>query len=126
MPTDVIMPALGMAQETGKVVRWHKSEGETVAKGEPLMEVETDKVPVDVEAPADGTLAAVTASEGADVPVGQTIALILAAGESAPAMRASEPWAPGPRAGPVASNSLLLAPPTERSGGNGRRRPLAS
>ena len=127
MPTDVIMPALGMAQETGKVVRWHKSEGETVAKGEPLMEVETDKVTVDVEAPADGTLAAVTASEGADVPVGQTIALILAAGESAPAMPASEPWAPEPRAEPVAaSNSLLLAPPTERSGGNGRRRPLAS
>ena len=63
MPTDVIMPALGMAQETGKVVRWLKAEGETVAKGEPLMEVETDKVTVDVEAPADGRLAAIAAGE---------------------------------------------------------------
>jgi len=54
MPADVIMPALGMAQETGKVVRWLKQDGELVAKGEPLLEVETDKVTVEIEAPADG------------------------------------------------------------------------
>ena len=59
MPTDVIMPALGMAQETGKVVRWLKAEGETVAKGEPLIEVETDKVTVEIEAPADGMLSGI-------------------------------------------------------------------
>ena len=56
MPTDVIMPALGMAQETGKVLRWLKSEGDAVAKGEPLLEIETDKVTVEIEAPADGRL----------------------------------------------------------------------
>jgi pyruvate dehydrogenase E2 component (dihydrolipoamide acetyltransferase) len=78
------MPALGMAQETGKLVRWLKSEGEQVAKGEPLMEVETDKATVEVESPASGTLSAITASEGDDIAVGQPIALILAAGESAP------------------------------------------
>jgi len=46
------MPALGMAQETGKLVRWFKREGEAVTKGEPLMEVETDKAAVEVESPA--------------------------------------------------------------------------
>ena len=55
------MPALGMAQETGKLLRWIKAEGEAVAKGEPLMEVETDKVTVEIEAPADGILGGVIA-----------------------------------------------------------------
>ena len=85
MPTDVIMPALGMAQETGKILRWLKAEGDAVTKGEPVMEVETDKVTVDVEAPADGTLASVRAAEGADVPVGEVVALVVGADEAAPA-----------------------------------------
>jgi len=78
------MPALGMAQDTGRLVRWLKAEGEEVRKGEPLMEVETDKVTVEVEAPADGTLADVRAAEGEDVPVGRSVALILAPGEPVP------------------------------------------
>ena len=82
MPAEVIMPALGMAQETGKVLRWLKAEGETVAKGEPLLEIETDKVTVEVEAPAGGTLSGIVAADGAEVPVGQAIAVILAAGEA--------------------------------------------
>ena len=82
MPSDVIMPALGMAQETGKVLRWLKSEGDSVTKGEPLLEIETDKVTVEVEAPADGLLAGIRAAAGVDVPVGETIAVLLAAGES--------------------------------------------
>ena len=90
MPADVIMPALGMAQETGKVLRWLKADGDAVAKGEPLLEVETDKVTVEIEAPADGTLGAISAAEGADVPVGTVIALVLADGEPAP-VRDTEP-----------------------------------
>jgi len=81
MPSDVIMPALGMAQETGKVLRWFKQDGEPVTKGEPLLEVETDKVTVEIESPAGGTLAAVTVPEGAEVPVGTVIAVVLAEGE---------------------------------------------
>jgi len=81
MPAEVIMPALGMAQETGKVLRWLKEDGAQVAKGEPLLEVETDKVTVEIEAPADGTLAGLAVPEGADVPVGSVIALVLADGE---------------------------------------------
>jgi len=84
MPADVIMPMLGMAQETGKVLRWLKQDGESVRKGEPLLEVETDKVTVEIEAPADGTLAGVRVAEGTEVPVGEVIALVLAEGEAAP------------------------------------------
>src|SRR5207248_11559599 len=74
VPTEVIMPALGMAQETGKLLRWIKNEGEAVTKGEALMEIETDKVTVEIEAPADGILAGISALEGEDVPVGRAIA----------------------------------------------------
>jgi pyruvate dehydrogenase E2 component (dihydrolipoamide acetyltransferase) len=79
---DVIMPALGMAQETGTLLRWFKSEGDSVTKGEPLMEVETDKAAVEIEAPASGTLSSIIAREGDVIPVGQRIAVILAPGES--------------------------------------------
>ncbi len=76
------MPALGMAQETGTVVQWKKRAGDRVVKGEPLLEVETDKAVVEVESPASGTLAAISAEAGAEVPVGTAIALILGHDES--------------------------------------------
>ena len=76
MPANVIMPALELAQETGKLLRWIKAPGETVRKGEPIAEIETDKVTVELEAPASGILQQVTAQEGDVVPVGQTIAII--------------------------------------------------
>jgi pyruvate dehydrogenase E2 component (dihydrolipoamide acetyltransferase) len=121
MPTDVIMPALGVAQETGKVLRWLRTEGEEVEKGTAVMEIETDKVTVEVEAPASGTLAGIRFSEGADVPVGDVVALILAAGEEAPAEA------------PVAVDAEHAAPVPAAAGANGSgtaerhdRRPLAS
>jgi len=79
------MPALEMAQETGKIVSWLKKEGDAISKGEPLLEVETDKVVVEIEATADGVLAGVKSHEGDVVPVGVTIAWILAPGEQPPA-----------------------------------------
>jgi pyruvate/2-oxoglutarate dehydrogenase complex dihydrolipoamide acyltransferase (E2) component len=82
MATNVIMPALELAQETGKVLRWIKAPGDTVKQGEPIVEIETDKVTVELEAPASGILRAVTAQEGDVVPVGHTIALIAAIGEA--------------------------------------------
>jgi len=82
MPATVIMPALELAQETGKVLRWLKSVGDTVVKGEPIVEIETDKVTVEVEAPASGVLREVTAHEGDVVAVGKTIALIFSAAEA--------------------------------------------
>jgi len=82
MATDVIMPALGVAQQTGILLKWLKTEGQAVTKGEPLMEVETDKATVEIEAAASGVLAQVSAAAGDEVPVGQKIALIIAPGDA--------------------------------------------
>jgi pyruvate dehydrogenase E2 component (dihydrolipoamide acetyltransferase) len=84
MPVSVVMPALELAQETGKILSWIKKEGDSITKGEPLVEIETDKITFEVEAPADGILAGVRSSAGEDVPVGKTIAWIVAAGEEPP------------------------------------------
>jgi pyruvate dehydrogenase E2 component (dihydrolipoamide acetyltransferase) len=85
MPISVVMPALEMAQETGKLISWLKKEGESVAKGEPLLEIETDKAVMEIESPGEGVLAGVKAHAGAEIPVGQTIAWILRPGEVPPA-----------------------------------------
>ncbi len=85
MAASVVMPALEMAQETGKIVAWLKKEGDAISKGEPLLEVETDKAVVEIEATADGVLGGVKSHEGDVVPVGVTIAWILAPGEQPPA-----------------------------------------
>jgi len=81
MPAEVIMPALGMAQDSGIVLRWLRAEGDQVSAGEALLEVETDKATVELESPIDGTLSGVRAGEGDQVPVGEVIAVVLAAGE---------------------------------------------
>ena len=99
MATDVILPALGMAQDTGKIVEWLKSEGEAVTAGEPLVVIETDKAAVDLEAPATGILSRVAAQAGDEAPVGQVIAVILSPEEAAlspnPGLRpAAAPLAP--------------------------------
>ena len=85
MAISVVMPALEIAQETGTLVAWRKKEGEQVAKGETLLEIETDKAVMEIEAPGDGVLVGVKVHEGAVVPVGQTIAWIVAPGEAIPA-----------------------------------------
>src|SRR5262245_34822231 len=95
MPTNVIMPALEMAQETGKVLRWIKSPGDRVNKGESIVEIETDKINVEIEAPASGVLGDVSAQPGDVVPVGRTIALI---------------FEPGAAPAPVAAPRTALAP----------------
>ncbi len=96
MATNVIMPALELAQETGKLLRWIKAPGDTVRKGEPIAEVETDKVTIELEAPAAGVLRDVTAREGDVVPVGHTIAVIAAVGEAVPPLPRGEGRVRGP------------------------------
>src|ERR1700738_362099 len=89
MAISVVMPALEMAQETGKLISCLKKEGESVAKGEPLLEIETDKAVMEIESPGDGVLAGVKIEAGAEVPVGQTIAWIVRPGEVPPADEAA-------------------------------------
>jgi pyruvate dehydrogenase E2 component (dihydrolipoyllysine-residue acetyltransferase) len=120
MAISVVMPALEMAQDTGKLVSWRKKSGESVAKGEILLEVETDKAVVEVEALADGVLGGVKAQPGDVIPVGQTIAWLLAPGESVPASDAPPPAAVEvPR--PASSNSAQAA----KSGSAGAAPPEA-
>jgi pyruvate dehydrogenase E2 component (dihydrolipoamide acetyltransferase) len=114
MATNVILPALGMSQDTGKIVHWLKAEGEQVAQGEPLVEIETDKATVEIEAPASGLLARVTASDGDDVPVGQVIAVVLALGEVAQEQTARPPQ----------SSVLSGANATERESARPQRQPV--
>ncbi len=117
MPTNVIMPALEMAQETGKVLRWLKAPGDTVRKGEPILEIETDKITVEIESPASGVLGNVTAQEGDVVPVGQTIAVIAAPNEAvavatAVASAPAAAVASVPAAAAASTASASAAPPT--------------
>ena len=78
MKTDVIVPRLGSSDESDEVriLRWIKTPGAAVKKGEALLEVETDKVNVEIEAPADGTLAEVSAKEGDFIKFGVAVAVI--------------------------------------------------
>jgi pyruvate dehydrogenase E2 component (dihydrolipoamide acetyltransferase) len=95
MALSVVMPALEMAQETGKLLAWLKQEGDTITKGEMIAEIETDKAVFELEAPGDGVLAGVTSKAGDVVPVGRTIAWIVAPGEQPPVE--SESAAPSAR-----------------------------
>src|SRR2546425_5721515 len=138
MPTNIIMPALELAQETGKVLRWLKSPGDSVQKGEPIVEIETDKVTVEIEAPASGVLRDVTARTGDVIPVGRTIATIFAAGEAgagaaAPAVvpaasaaaaggRAAPPPGPQPAGGKAGGKGEGTPPGPEKARGD-RGRP---
>ena len=110
MATDVILPALGMSQDTGKIVQWLKGEGEQVVKGEPLLEVETDKATVEIEAPADGVLARVSAAAGDDIPVGQVIAAILAPDEVSAGSSSSVEAARRPTTDPIKRVPMAASP----------------
>ncbi len=96
MANEVKLPRLGQGMEAGTVTRWLKSEGDQVAKGEPLYEIDTDKVTQEVESDFAGVLLKITLPEG-EAPVGQTIAWIGEAGEeikaAAPAKASPEPAA---------------------------------
>jgi len=91
MAAEIIMPKMGDAMTEGKVVRWYKKAGEPVKKGEPVLEIETDKVNLDLEAEADGTLGNLEAQEGQTVPVGGVLAKIVGAGEKPAAETAAAP-----------------------------------
>jgi pyruvate dehydrogenase E2 component (dihydrolipoamide acetyltransferase) len=97
---EIIMPKMGDAMTEGKVVRWYKKAGDAVKKGEPVLEIETDKVNLDLEAEQDGTIDAVAADAGQVVQVGGVLATILGAGEKAAApkaVKAAEPAEPARR-----------------------------
>lgn len=81
MPSEVILPKVDMDMATGSIATWHVDEGEEIAKGEPLFDIETDKAAMEVEAPATGRLHHIMVPVGSEVPIGTTLAWIYADGE---------------------------------------------
>ena len=78
---DVLMPQLGETVLEGTIAAWHKSEGDTVEKGDILLDVETDKAAIEIEAPASGVLSSIKVPEGDTVDVGTVLAVIAVEGE---------------------------------------------
>ena len=109
MATNIVMPKMGYDMREGTVVKWHKSEGEEVTRGEVIADIETDKATVEFEAYTSGVLRRIVADEGVAIPVGELIAIIAGADEvieegPEDLPSGSPPEAPGPEA---------VAPPTE-------------
>ena len=109
MATEIYMPKNGMDMTEGTIVRWLKNEGDPVAKGEAVMEIETDKITMEAESPAEGILLKKLFEDGAVVPVLQTVAYVGQAGEAVPgpAQAVSEPAqaAPAVASAPAAASS---------------------
>ncbi len=133
MATNVILPRLGQGMETGTIVKWLKSEGDTVEKGEPLFEVDTDKATQEVEAEASGVLLRIAVQSG-EVPVGHTVALIGAPGEqveldssdlSEPAADEAASAAPEGSEAPAKEFRTLINGAREEAGGRVKASPLA-
>src|SRR5881398_2959695 len=136
--SEVKLPRLGQGMESGTIVKWLKAEGDRVDKGEPLYELDTDKVTQEVEAEASGVLLKIAVLEG-EVPVGQTIAVIGEAGESVPELeeREQEEGSPGTAREPErergreasaeqsARETQISAPVGQRDGGRVKASPLA-
>jgi pyruvate/2-oxoglutarate dehydrogenase complex dihydrolipoamide acyltransferase (E2) component len=76
MAVEVTIPKLGLTMQEATVVRWLKAPGEAVKCGEPLLEIETEKITCEVESPADGTLSEIVVGEGTVAPVAAVIGLI--------------------------------------------------
>ncbi len=135
MPIEILMPALSPTMEKGNLAKWLKKEGDKVAPGDVIAEIETDKATMEVEAIDEGTLAKIVVPEGAqDVPVNQLIAVlatgsedakaVAAGGAAAPAPKPAEaPKAEAPKAAEPAAASCTRSGGGSRSRRDGRQRP---
>ena len=120
MASEVKLPRLGQGMESGTIVKWLKAEGDAVEKGEPLYELDTDKVTQEVEAEASGLLLKIAVQEG-EVPVGRTIAVIGEAGEEVPEPAASRSRRRRPSPSPSPGRSRRTADLPSRSSGRSSR-----
>jgi pyruvate dehydrogenase E2 component (dihydrolipoamide acetyltransferase) len=123
MASEVKLPRLGQGMEAGTINKWLKNEGDTVSKGEPLFEIDTDKVTQEVESDYEGVLLKIVLPQG-EAPVGQTIAYIGKAGEEVAAEAPKDEPAPEPETPEPASsktNQVQEAPAPAATASNGGR-----
>ncbi len=126
MAVEVILPKVDMDMATGKISKWHVKEGERVAKGALLFEIETDKAAMEIDAPAEGILSKILVGEGASAPVGSAVAFIHAEGEAPGAAPAAAPPA---QAKPQAETSAAISSakaPVHLNGGSAGDGPRAT
>ncbi|MCR6644796.1 MAG: 2-oxoglutarate dehydrogenase complex dihydrolipoyllysine-residue succinyltransferase [Terricaulis sp.] len=110
--TDIVVPTLGESVTEATVAKWLKKAGEAVKKDETLVELETDKVSVEVSAPEDGVLADIVAAEGATVEIGSLLGRLGGAGSQPAAPQAEAPKAPPPAAKPAPTAAAQTNPPS--------------
>lgn len=110
MAIEVVVPMLGITIEKGKIIKWLKSEGDFVKKGEPIFEVETEKVVTEVESPATGILKKILIPENMEVPVLTIVAIITEKGEELPEKYRAAPAAIPPPSGPSGPPKPTLPP----------------
>src|SRR3954462_711446 len=110
MANEVKLPRLGQGMETGNIVKWLKSEGDAVKKGDPLYELDTDKVTQEVEAPFAGVLLKIAVNEG-EAPVGAVVAFIGEAGEEVTLPEPEAAAAPEPASSNGSSGAEAAAAP---------------
>ena len=116
MATEILVPTLGESVSSATVARWLKKAGEAVKADEPLVELETDKVTVEVNAPTAGVIEAIAVQEGAEVEPGAVLGVIAAGAGAAAAQASSTP--PIPPAEPAPASAPLVAAPTTPAPGN--------
>ncbi|MFQ5762736.1 MAG: E3 binding domain-containing protein, partial [Candidatus Bathyarchaeia archaeon] len=124
MPTSVIMPKFGLVPE-GKVLKWLKKEGDTVEKGEPFLEIESEKVNVQIESPAAGVLSRIIVQEDVTVPAGETLAFITQPGEAVPTEATKEVAPPAPTAVEAPAEAAPVAAAPAGSEERAKTSPLA-
>jgi pyruvate dehydrogenase E2 component (dihydrolipoamide acetyltransferase) len=118
MPVEVILPRVDMDMATGKISKWYVKEGDKVAKGAPIFEIETDKAAMEVESPGDGVIGNITAAEGIDIAVGTPVAFIYREGEAVASPPIAKPAAVAPSRQEVrapASSQPVATTSTDRS-----------
>src|ERR687894_334801 len=98
MAAELKVPTLGMDMEEATILRWLVEEGAEVEKGEPVLEIDTDKTSFEIEAPAGGTIRNLRGEEGETLPVGTTLAYVTAPGEEIPEPEEEAPEATEPEA----------------------------
>jgi pyruvate dehydrogenase E2 component (dihydrolipoamide acetyltransferase) len=124
MATEIKLPRLGQGMESGTIVKWLKSEGDSVEKGEPLYELDTDKVTQEVESDASGVLLKIAVQEG-EVDVGKTIAVIGEKGEKVEAPKEAEPQKEEPKREREPAAAVTELRQQSRTDGRVKASPLA-
>jgi pyruvate dehydrogenase E2 component (dihydrolipoamide acetyltransferase) len=126
MAVEVILPRVDMDMATGKISKWHVKDGEKVAKGALLFEIETDKAAMEIDSPAEGILRNIVVDEGASAPVGTAVAYIYAEGEAATAAAPAKAETPAPMAeAPTPAAAAPVASAPALNGEQPRATPLA-